>query len=66
MNIQLARCATGNPSNPCNPTSIDGDPGNFRYYVGPVRVTNAAGKCVSVRVRVGSAWTPWLPPVHCS
>lgn len=52
MNLQIARCATGNPRSPCNPQVIASDPGNFSYYAGPVSVTRAAGTCISLRVRV--------------
>lgn len=65
MNLQLARCATGNPNNACNPTAIVGDPGNWSYYVGPVSVSSAAGRCIMWRVRVGSVWHPWRGPAHC-
>lgn len=65
MNISIRRCATGNPNAACNATALDQDPGDWEYYAGPVRVDNAAGKCIMVRVFYRGSWSSFIGPAHC-
>jgi hypothetical protein len=65
LNIRLEVCATGNPANPCNPgVHWDDDPGQWQYYAGPVTLSNAAGKCIVIRVTYRGQ-TGSRGPFHC-
>ena len=69
MVLVFQRCATGNPSNPCNPTLTRRDPetggGSFQFYAGPLQFGQADNRCIRFRVRIHGNWTAWSGRINC-
>ncbi|MFK3979630.1 hypothetical protein ACI2K4_04540 [Micromonospora sp. NPDC050397] len=65
MRLEVQRCASNIPGNPCNATLTVADEGLFQYYAGPATVSQADNRCIRFRVRLHGGWTGWTEPIHC-